>query len=348
MDFAPVLKYGIPWGNSDRAQHSLGTHSERLSALILLRVRATCAAIYRLFPFHGDQAEGDCAPEQARAHLHREMLRIVGVPDPDIAAIFHHAGIGCGLYTDGLVGSSLRLQLFATLHLHGHQHGPQWIGYGQIEVPADFHGLRGSVKDPGQQVRQAIRNARFQALFLAGHQVALVQNGLSVLVVQAQRGADLASAFDRLLVELRGAPALAIKAGLEAVRDMEQKVDGSGCIGGGGQPLPVAIGVKVKYGNSGRKDAPIHGVRQGLVLRKCKSSPRCGQGWHRLTGRICLCLQGADKEQSQQRGYISQTDLQSKLLGGISGITAGNRCSCTRGMERGLPETAALILVDAP
>src|ERR1035437_3276159 len=51
----------------------------------------------RLLGFVAGEAEGDGAPEEAGAHLNGEMALVVGVPDPDVAAILDDAGLGCGL-----------------------------------------------------------------------------------------------------------------------------------------------------------------------------------------------------------------------------------------------------------
>ena len=58
-----------------------------------------------LFVVVADEAEGDGAPEEAGAHLHGQVAIVVGVPDPDIAAVFDDAGVGGGLHADGLEGA---------------------------------------------------------------------------------------------------------------------------------------------------------------------------------------------------------------------------------------------------
>ena len=55
-----------------------------------------------LFVFVGRKPEGDRSPKQPRPHLHGQMAIVVGVPDPDVAPVLHHAGRRSGLHAHGL------------------------------------------------------------------------------------------------------------------------------------------------------------------------------------------------------------------------------------------------------
>jgi len=102
-----------------------------------------------LLAFVAGEAEGDGAPEEAGAHLHGEMALVVGVPDPDVAAVFDYAGVGGGLDAEGLEGPEGGLDLLATLHLHGDGHNVHRVHDRDDEALAHFHGLRGGVVNAG-------------------------------------------------------------------------------------------------------------------------------------------------------------------------------------------------------
>ena len=78
------------------------THDSRATALLVLVA---------------GQPEGDRSPEEPRAHLHRQMALVVGVPDPDVAAVLHHACVGGGLHANSFEGAERGLDLFAALPL---------------------------------------------------------------------------------------------------------------------------------------------------------------------------------------------------------------------------------------
>ncbi len=119
-------------------------------------------------------------------------------------------------------------------------------------------------------------------LGLAGHHVLFVEDGFAQSVVQPERGIDLAAAFNGLLVKLVGAALFAVKGGLEAVADVKQHIDGADGIRVGGDALAIARCLKVQNGRPGRKDAPVNGVDEGLLLGKGEGSARGSERGHLL------------------------------------------------------------------
>jgi hypothetical protein len=108
-----------------------------------------------IFVFVAGEAEGDGSPEEAGAHLHGQVALVVGVPDPDVAAVLDHAGVGGGLHAQGFEGAEDGLDLFAALDLHGHGHGVLGIDDGNHKGVAELHGLRRGVETPvSRSVRQ--------------------------------------------------------------------------------------------------------------------------------------------------------------------------------------------------
>ena len=120
----------------------------------------------RLLLFVAGQAEGDSSPEEAGAHLHREMALVVCVPDPDVAAILYHPGIGGGLHAQGFESSEAGLDLLAAFHFHGDHDGVGRVGHGQGEGFAQLHGLRRCVEDAGEQIGEAAIDRRLDMLGL--------------------------------------------------------------------------------------------------------------------------------------------------------------------------------------
>src|SRR5580698_10892823 len=89
-----------------------------------------------LFLLQAGELEGDRSPEKARPHLHGHMTLVVRVPDPDIAAILHHSGIGRGLHADGLICARRRLDGFLALRLHGDGNGFSCVKNWDLEALA--------------------------------------------------------------------------------------------------------------------------------------------------------------------------------------------------------------------
>jgi hypothetical protein len=245
-----------------------------------------------LLVFVGGEAEGDGAPEEAGAHLHGQVTIVVGVPDPDVAAIFDHSGIGGGLDADGFEGADGGLDLFAALDLHGDGDGVHGVDDRNHEALADFHGLRRSIEDACQKVGEAAGDGHLHVLILAGDHVLFVEDGLELGVVQTQGGIDLAAAFDGLLVEFVGASLGGIERGLEMVADVEEQIDGAGGVGVGGDALAIALGLEVNYGCSGGKYAPVDGVAEGLPGREGVASARWWKGRSLLP--VCDGSEGED------------------------------------------------------
>ncbi len=168
------------------------------------------------------------------------MALVVGVPDPDVAAILDDTGVGRGLHAQGLKGPQRRLDLFAALHLHGDGHSVHGIHHRQGKAMADLHGLGRGVKHAGKQIGQAAGNAHLDMLALPGDQVSLVQNRLALAVVEPKCGIYAPAAFHRLLVELITAALVAVKGGLEVVAYVEEHIDGADGVAAYGEALAVA------------------------------------------------------------------------------------------------------------
>src|ERR1035438_8524729 len=64
-------------------------------------VALLCGSGRSLFAVVAGEAEGDGAPEEACAHLDRQVALVVCIPNPDIAAIFDDARVGGGLHAQG-------------------------------------------------------------------------------------------------------------------------------------------------------------------------------------------------------------------------------------------------------
>src|SRR5581483_5079479 len=189
----------------------------------------------------GREAKGDGAPEEPGAHLHGQVAVVVRVPDPDVAAVLHYAGIGGRLHTEGLECAEGRLDIFAGLDLHGDGHGALRVHHGYHEAMPDLHRLRGGVEDAGKQIGYAALHRRLHMLGLAGDKIFFVQNRLALRVVELEGGVDLPAALDGLLVELRGAAARAVEDRLKAVADVEDHVDGADSVGRRRDALMIAV-----------------------------------------------------------------------------------------------------------
>jgi hypothetical protein len=250
-----------------------------------------------LFAFVARKAEGDSAPEEARAHLYGQMALVVGVPNPDVPAILDDTGIGRGLHADGLEGAEGGLDFLAALHFHGHRDGVQRVHNGNDKALANFHGLRRGVVNAGQQIRKAARDGGLNVLGLACDLVFLVEDGLALPVIHSQGGVDLAAAFDRLLVELVGAAFVAVKCGLETVAYVKQQIDGANGVRIGGDAFAVAGRLKVQDRSASGENPPVDCVDERLLLGKAETCPGRRQG-ARLLGsgtrgqgknRACNC-----------------------------------------------------------
>ncbi len=99
--------------------------------------------------------EGDGTPEEAGSYLHGHVAGVVGVPDPDPAAVLDDALVGGGLHADGLEGSGGRLDLFLGLDLHGNGDGAHGVGEREADVLPDDQRLRRGVEDGRERIGDA-------------------------------------------------------------------------------------------------------------------------------------------------------------------------------------------------
>src|SRR5271157_168062 len=123
-----------------------------------------------------DEAEGDGAPEEAGAHLDGQVALVVGVPDPDVAAILDHAG-GGGLHAQCFEDAERGFDLLAAFDLHGYWHNAHGVKDRDDKVVSQGDGLRGSIEDSGEQVGEAGGRGGFNVLGLLCAQVFLVEDG---------------------------------------------------------------------------------------------------------------------------------------------------------------------------
>src|SRR5215831_3059050 len=93
------------------------------------------------FRLDGLEVERNRPPEQSRLHLHRQMTRVVRVPDPDLATVLHHALISGRLHFDGLKGPCGCLDLLFRLDFHPHGYGSHTVCQGEIHRLADIQRL---------------------------------------------------------------------------------------------------------------------------------------------------------------------------------------------------------------
>jgi hypothetical protein len=130
---------------------------------------------------------------------------VVGVPDPDVAAIFDDAGFGGGLDAEGFEGAEGGFDLFAAFYLHGHEHCALGVGNRNDEAATDNQRLRAGVKHARQEIGEAAPHGILRMLGLAIDHILLVEDGLGLSVVDVEGGVELAPAFDGLLVKVVGA-----------------------------------------------------------------------------------------------------------------------------------------------
>src|ERR1700761_338030 len=116
----------------------------------------------------------------------------------------------------------------------------------------------------------------------AGDEVLLVENRLTLDIVELQITVDLATAFDELLAEPHGASRAPIEGRLKAVADTIDEVYGTYRVADDGNALHVAFGFLMKGNCACRKDTPVHAVRQALPGRKREARMRSGQLRHIL------------------------------------------------------------------
>jgi hypothetical protein len=82
-----------------------------------------------------------------RAHLDWQVPGVIGVPDPDIAAMFHDAFFSSRLNAQGVEGAGGRGHLLAGFDLHRHFNSAHGVGDGKRKAPAHHQLLGRSVKD---------------------------------------------------------------------------------------------------------------------------------------------------------------------------------------------------------
>ena len=220
-----------------------------------------------LFRLDGSETEGDGAPEEAGAHLHRHVLVVVGVPDPDIAAVLDDAGIGGGLHAQGLKFSGGGLDLFAPFHLHGDGDGLHGVAERHLEARADGHGLRRRVKDCGERIGDAGGDGRLLVLADSGDEIFLGVDCLTLGVVEFEVAVHLAASFDDLLREAFGAASGAMEGRLKAVTDAEEQIDCPDRVRSDGDPLHIAVGFEVKSDHPCWKHPPVDCIVEGLFCR---------------------------------------------------------------------------------
>ncbi len=112
-----------------------------------------------------------------------------------------------------------------------------------------------------------------------------------------ERRADLAAALDGLLVEVVGAAPGPVEAGLEAVADVEEQVDGAAGVRVGVDALAVADGLKVQHGRSGGKNPPIDRVGEGLLLRKAEA-----RAWRREQRLLLAVSHHGEQSEGAKKG----------------------------------------------
>jgi len=234
-----------------------------------------------LLSFDGLQMKGDGAPEEPGLHLDREVTSVIGVPDPDVAAILNHALVGGWFYFDGLERACGCLYLFASLGLHANSDGAHGICEREVGGLAGNDGLRLLVKDGRERIRDAGGNVGVLARGGAFDQVALVLGLLAVLIVEGKLAGNLAAAFLNLLVEAGGTTGVDVEAGLEAVDYGKEHVHGTGGVSCSGDPLDRAALLELEDSSAGSEDAPIDSEGEGLMQRVSEACSRRSEGGNR-------------------------------------------------------------------
>ena len=254
--------------------------------------------------------EGDRAPEEAGPHLHREMAVVVRVPDPDVAAIFDHAGIGGGLHTNGFEGAERGFDLFATFYFERDRYGVRGVDDGEHEALTNIERLRGGIENSGQQIGNAAGDRLLNVLGIPFDEVLLVEDGFLRAVVKPERGIHLTAALHGLLIKLVGAALGAVESRLEMVADMEEQVECANCFRRGGDFFAVALGLEVQDRGAGWKDPPVNVIGQGLSLGKAEARPGGGQRWG-LLRKNWRGGKKAQKKRWERRFHLHRQDSDS-------------------------------------
>ncbi len=141
------------------------------------------------------------SPKQPCLYLHRNVSRIVGVPDPDMSSILHHAFVSHRLHFHGIEGACGCFDLFASFNFHIHRDGPHRICERKAECLPHYHRLRLRVENARERIRNACRNVGFFLRSCSFYEVALVLELLAVYIIERQFAGNLPAAFLNLLAE---------------------------------------------------------------------------------------------------------------------------------------------------
>jgi hypothetical protein len=132
-------------------------------------------------------------PQKSRARIR--------VPDPDIAAILHHASVRGGLHPHSLICSGRRFDGFLAFDLHGDRNCFARVKNGSLKALPRLQWLRCDVENRREQVRDARRNRRLLVLADPGNEVLFIEDRFALRVIELQVAVHLAAAFNQLLAE---------------------------------------------------------------------------------------------------------------------------------------------------
>src|SRR5689334_23666395 len=172
------------------------------------------------------QPKDEPAPEQPRPHLHGQVLPVVRIPDPYLAAIFHRTAGRLGCNPDRGKAPGRRLYRLARFHLGGDVHRLAAIVGGKHVRRIWPERLRRQVEDPANYVGHTTGDLVLRVLALPVLQVGFIEHAHAPRVIEIDQRLALVEALFSMLRDRLRAQAGTIERRLEAVvHRIEQRND---------------------------------------------------------------------------------------------------------------------------
>src|SRR5208337_912370 len=172
------------------------------------------------------------SPEQLRSHLHWQVLRVVGVPDPDSSPVLQDPVVAFRTDANGLEGSGRGLHLLFAFHVR--LHGYRFVAIVERKAvgSALLQGQAGHIKNARHYVGYAAGNVVLRFLLLIVFEVSLLQHSLAAAVVKCNDRFPAMRTLLGVLRHLGRAKALGVEIRIETVLDPVQQRDHASGVGG--------------------------------------------------------------------------------------------------------------------
>src|SRR5260370_6011355 len=148
-----------------------------------------------LWAFDAHEMKCDGAPSQAAAHLHRDAIGVVGVPNPDLSFASLQRNIGLRLYAQRVDRAGVGLDLLARFDPDSQIYGLATIVDGEGVSPARLERQRGHIEKPAEHIGGACRYVILQVFLLSRLGVQFFKDCFAAAIIELQLATTAAGRF---------------------------------------------------------------------------------------------------------------------------------------------------------